>query len=279
MKTKLLNSLYEKYKIKDLQFGEINDKLGDVYEQFCVEILKSKDILDSIKSNSNTASLSLEESIMISILNKSDITDYSTIKTIEADTNIPSLKSGGNPKTDIHATVSFRNGENKTITISCKQSTVTNVALAEFDIDTICEGVGINVQELKGLMLKHQVDASAKNFTKAEKDRLKELLKPKAREFVRWVVTGSKDQNANSVQIPKIVIKFKLSPPQDKNRINILNGDYDFMSFEVITTEEYIDLIMCNSNGSPRKAGFGTGLSWTYATGSKGKKIQFKGKV
>ena len=97
--------------------------------------------------------------------------------------------------------------------------------------------------------------------------------------FVRWVVTGSKDINSNSIQVPKIIVIFKLSHPTDKYNINVGNGDYELKSFIVLSSEEYIDHIMLTDKGKPKSGGFGTGLSWTYATGSKGKKIQFKGKV
>lgn len=42
MKTALLNELYTKYNIANLTFGAIHDKLGDVYEEYCVTILQSK---------------------------------------------------------------------------------------------------------------------------------------------------------------------------------------------------------------------------------------------
>lgn len=39
MTSVLLEELYRKYKISDLTFGTIHDKLGDVYEDFCIAVL------------------------------------------------------------------------------------------------------------------------------------------------------------------------------------------------------------------------------------------------
>ena len=75
---------------------------------------------------------------------------------------------------------------------------------------------------------------------------------------------------------PTILIKFKLKKPKDRYNIKVNDGELSLLSFEVTTVEKYIDTIMYTKNGNERSAGFGTGLSWTYATGSGGYKIQFK---
>lgn len=169
------------------------------------------------------------------------------------------------------------NGNIVILPISCKQSTVPKVALAEFDVDTICREMKITDSRLKALLLKHQVDCSAKNFTTSEKNELVTLMRPIAKDFVRWVLTGSPSTVPNDVCIPTSIIKFKLKKPLDRYNINIDGGDFDYISFEMLTIEECIDGIMYKSNRTIKPGGFGTGLSWTYATGSKGQKMQFKG--
>jgi len=47
-------------------------------------------------------------------------------------------------------------------------------------------------------------------------------------------------------------------------------------SFGSVTVEDYIHSIIYNKKGNVKNGGFGTGLAWTYATGSGGFKIQFK---
>lgn len=274
MKTALLNSLYEKYGIPHLTFGAIHDKLGDVYEEYCVAILNSKQHLSEIQVGKNT---SLESQILRRILACNNLNNFNAIDHINATTQIPHRNTGGNSKTDIIARVYLIDGTTITLTISCKQSTVDKVALAEFDVDTICNEMGITDARLKELLLKHQKDCSAKNFTTSEKNELIRLLAPIRRDFVRWVLTGSPKTDLNDVCIPTSIIKFKLKKPTDRYNIDISNGDFDYLSFEVSTIEECIDKIMYTNNGTLKSGGFNTGLSWTYATGSKGQKIQFKG--
>lgn len=274
MKTVLLDSLYDKYDIGNLEFGKIHDKLGDAYEEYCKTILNTEDYLNNLKVK---ICVSLEEKILFDILRCSKLDDFKVIKKISATTNIPHRNTGGNSKTDIIAYIQLLDGRKITVPISCKQSTVSMVALAEFDVDTICREININDARLKELLLKHQIDCSAKNFTDDEKSEMRELIKPISRSFVRWVLTGSPEENLDDVCIPTVIIKFKLRKPVDKKKININKGDFECLSFSVYTMEEYIDSIMYTKAGKPRRGGFGTGLSWTYATGSKGTKMQFKG--
>ena len=274
MKTPLLESLYHKYNIANLTFGAINDKLGDVYEEYCVTILNSKKYLVDLQSNiHNTSDLE----VLYRILICNNIRNFKAIHSISATNTIPHRSTGGSPKTDIIATVCMIDGVKVTLPISCKQSTVTKVALAEFDVDTICTEMRIIDPRLKELMLKHQSDGSAKNFTSKEKAELTDLIAPIRRNFVRWVLSGSPDADVNDICAPTSIIKFKLKKPKDRYNINISAGDFDYISFDMLTIEECIDSIMYKSNGSFKPGGFKTGLSWTYATGSKGQKIQFKG--
>lgn len=274
MKTTLLNSLYVKYNIAHLTFGAIHDKLGDVYEEYCKTILNTDSYLNNLKIGNID---SLEEKVLYHILTCNNLSNFNCITKLTATTDIPHRSTGGNSKTDIIATVFLSNGDTIILPISCKQSTVPKVALAEFDVDTICREMGITNPRLKELLLKHQTDCSAKNFTNNEKAELTTLMTPINRDFVRWVLTGSPIVNPSDVCIPTSIIKFKLKKPADRYHINIANGDFDYISFEMLTIEECIDKIMYKSNGTLKSGGFNTGLSWTYATGSKGEKMQFKG--
>lgn len=275
MKTYLLQQLYQKYQIADLTFGSIHDKLGDVYEDYCVTLLESKPLLAALKCNNRPTDLDSE--VFCRLLHTYGITDFNSIYSIQATTQVPHRSTGGLPKTDIIATINYVDRTPSILCISCKQSTVAKVALAEFDVDTICREMRINNPRLYQLLLKHQVDCSAKNFSTIEKMELNTLMKPIARDFVRWVLTGSPKKNTLEVCYPTSLIKFELKPPKDRYNICVHNGDFDLISFSTYTIEDYIDCIMYNRNGTIKSGGFGTGLSWTYATGSKGTKIQFKG--
>lgn len=266
MNSNILNSIYHKYNIFNLQFGVIGDKLGDCYEEYLVTILTTTNYIECF--NNNKPNDDVEYDIFKKILECFSIDNTSKIKNIDATSKIQSRITGGMPKTDIIADIIFNDDTSTTLPISVKQSTVKKVAFAEFDVETIVREIGIdknNNQDLIKLLNKHQTDASAKNFTKSEKELLKESLSPYAQKFVQWVVTGS-PKISNDLRIPKCIVKFDI----DKK-------DYNMTSYDIYTIPNYIDFIMLDKKGNPKKGGFGTGLSWTYATGSKGKKIQFKG--
>ena len=272
MKSALLESLYEKYDISNLTFGKIHDKLGDAYEDYCIAILQDKENLNKIKNN--LVDDSLDFNVFKALLAVYGISKFDEIEKITATNVVPHRETHGLSKTDIIATIRYFDKREQKLAISCKQSTVPKVAFAEFDVETICREVGITDEVLKSLLLKHQTDASAKNFTSFEREQLKGGLAPIARKFVRWVITGSIEEHPTNVVYPTSIIKFQLKKPQ-RGIINVANGDFSYQSFKVHTIEEYIDTIML-SKGKIKNGGFGTGLSWTYATGSKGVKIQFK---
>ncbi len=257
MKSFVLDNLYDEYNIKNLSFGILQDKLGDVYEKFVVNTLENKDYIASYRTSKSMKDW--EFNLFSDILNGYNI-NCTNVNKITATDPVPVRMSHGLSKTDVIMTLNERDK----FPISVKQSTAKKVAFAEFDVDTIVKEVGITDPQLIRLLKKHQTDASAKNFTKEEKESLTEKLKPIARNFVRWVITGS-PVVSNDIRIPTMIVKFDIN----KNNNSL-------KSYKVYNIEEYIDSIMYDKHGNVKKGGFGTGLSWTYATGSKGKKIQFK---
>lgn len=274
MTSLLLEELYKKYKIADLTFGTIHDKLGDAYEEFCVTVLSDDMNLQKAKSNIKPENLDYE--VYLSILNCSGISDFTNIKSIKATSKIPHRQTHGLSKTDVIITVTYENGTENQVAMSCKQSYVPKMAFAEFDVETICREVGITNERLKTLMLKHQTDKSAKYFTPAEKAELHKLLEPIRENFVRWVITGSPDKEPTDIVYPTIIVKFKLKKPANRYDIKVSNGDLSLTSFGAVTVEDYIHSIIYDKKGNVKNGGFGTGLAWTYATGSGGFKIQFK---
>lgn len=274
MNTELLNELYEKYNIFNLTYGSIHDKLGDAYEEFCIKILTNVDFLRAYKNGQYIDCVEFD--IFQSIMHKAGFVDASDVNEITATNKVPHRASRGNAKTDIIATFILRSGRTYVLTISSKQSYVSKVAVAEFDVETICNEVGINDDRVRLLMTKFQVAKSAKGLTEMEQDELKERLRPYARKLVRWAITGSPDLNPTDVVFPTLLIKFKVEAPRDRYNIDVANGDLTYVGFNVYGIEEYVDLIMYDRNGNIKDAGFGTGLAWTYASGSGGRKIQFK---
>ena len=261
-RTKRLQDLFDKYDISKLVHGAKEDKMGDAIEDYCVSILNSAEILNKYKNNSIDIN-NTDEFIFYNTMSKIPIDKDKIIK-IFATRDIEHRITGGNPKTDMIVEIHCIDCIVPPIPISIKSSTVSKVAMAEFDVDTIVKEVGIVEDELKALLLKHQTDCSAKNFTTYQKERLYTLLHPYAKKFVRWVLAGSPVETKD-LRYPVLMIKFALTKTDEIKDIKIY------------TIDEYVDSVMLDKNNNIKKGGFGTGLGWTYATGSKGRKIQFKG--
>lgn len=274
MNTPLLDKLYQKYDIENLAYGKVHDKLGDVYEEYCISILSNRDFLAAFQKNEQIDSVEFE--IFKSVLTKAGVNNIAEIVEITATNIVPHRKTHGNAKTDVIATIIYKNGTEVTLPISSKQSYVAKVAVAEFDIDTICDEAGIDNDRVRELMRKFQTAKSAKGLTTEEQAELRDALVPYAKKLIRWAITGSPEENSNNVVFPKLLVKFKISKPKDRFNIKVSNGELNYISHSIYTINEYIDLTIYDKNGNIKRGGFGTGLSWTYASGSGGIKIQFK---
>lgn len=260
-RTTLLEYLFIEYNISKLPFGVKQDKLGDVMEEYCVRLLNCPNMLRKLKYGDLDLS-NTDDYLCSLIIDKTGIDSRNFVK-MSATRDIEHRYTGGNAKTDVILTVKYP-GEILETPISVKQTTAQKVAMAEFDADTIINEVGITDPIVKSLLLKHQIDASAINFTSKEKELLRMHLAPYARPFVRWVLSGT-PYPTDDLKFPQIIVKLQLTKQDEIIDINV----YDI--------EEYVDSVMYDKNGNIKAGGFGTGLSWTYATGSKGRKIQFKG--
>lgn len=251
----LIKQVFEKYEIADLRGGKLFDRLGHLYEEYVQLILNDKDGLDALKQG---CIISQEDKILYKILVKVGLNDFNMIDHISATTDVPRRSTNGNSKTDVIATIHLTNGNKVVLPISCKASTARRVSVAEFSVDTISKEVGISDPVCLRLLRKFQNDGSAKNFSRIERDELTARLSPTKRKFVRWALTGD-SSGLGGESTPLLLIHFKL----DKATLCP-------SSVEVSSVEEEIEKIVS------RRGGFGTGLSWTYATGSKGLRIQFK---
>jgi len=244
----MLNTILSEYIAECRGMGSKTARAGLAYEEFIELIFSDSNIIN--KFNSNEQPDNMGEQIFYQTCAKHNIDHVDTIKIIE----VPKRDSGGPAKTDVCVAI---NG--LFIKISVKQSSSASIAVAEFDVDTIKEEVGITDTTLLQLMNKFQTDASGKNFNVEEREILKSKIAPIKKEFVRWTLTGSPNKHEEDLRIANHTIMFKVDHTTRYAK-----------SFSTYTIEQQIDSI------TSRASGYGTGLSWTYATGTKGYKIQFK---
>ena len=73
--TPTLSRLMSYYNILNLAHGAKEDKLGDVYEDYCVEILSSSDLLDKAKNNDLNLT-NTDEYIFHSVFSKHQFTNF-----------------------------------------------------------------------------------------------------------------------------------------------------------------------------------------------------------
>lgn len=264
--SQLLNQLYLQYGLPNLTtVGQLTDKLGDVYEDFVMKIFENKTIAMSWLPGT------FERQIVDSLLSYLNMTFNDFVDIRSSNQNIPPTINNGMPKTDVYIIFTQACGQSHLIPLSVKQSTVKKVSFAEYSVSDIVSALNIQDQTLIDLLLKHQTDASAKNFTPAEKQQLTTLLAPYVNSLIRWCITLNPNPTFQDICHPEYIIKFDLNHPN-----KFPSSRYCMNAVTVFSIDEYINLIRYSARGILKTSGFGTGLAWTYATGSKGTKIQFK---
>tara|TARA_R100000278_G_scaffold113444_1_gene91587 strand:- start:2582 stop:3343 length:762 start_codon:yes stop_codon:yes gene_type:complete len=245
-----LESLYSKYNIDNLPYGKQSDALGDLYEEYVKYVFSNDDIVKKFNSKSLIGIWGRQEDLFFSVCEEYNIEHVSSIEII----SVPPRDTRGAPKTDVCVRIN-----DKIVKISIKQSHAKAIAVAEFDVGTISREVGITDTQLISLMEKFQRDGSGKNFEVSEKHELTERMQNFKDDFVRWAISGTREVNSDDLRAANHTIMFMI----DKNTKRLKD-------FSTYTIEKQISKITSKSSG------YGTGLSWTYATGSKGKKIQLK---
>ncbi len=161
-RTDTLSRIMADYGLNYLSHGAREDKLGDAFEDYTVEVLGSNVLLETAKRG-QLNSRNTDEFIFGEVYDR--MLDYSSqILSVEASKNIEHRFTGGNPKTDVIVDIETSEGK-MSLPISVKQTTADKVAMAEFDVNTIVREIHITDHRLIYLLEKHQRDASAKNFT------------------------------------------------------------------------------------------------------------------
>lgn len=263
MRTEILTELYDEFEIDNLpleQHGRTSDRLGKLYERYILEIFKD---FKTMIFYSDPILYPQEAKIVNDILEAlniylEDISDVSS-----GDDGLGRTIAGGLPKTDAYIIIHLYDGTKKLVPLNIKHSSKSKVSIAEYDVESICEGVGIPDGELKELIRKHQNDQSAKFFTSEERQRLIELLDSYKERFVRWCITLNAEKSEGNILHPDLIIRFK-----------VIGREYQGVSIRNI--DDYVN-DRIKEGSRKRRPGFGTGLNWTYASGSKSKKMQFKG--
>lgn len=179
---------------------------------------------------------------------------------ITATTKIPSLPSGGNPKTDVAATFTFTNGETIQPTFSLKNTSRRSVSVHEYAADTFADVLDPTNTELRRLLNVFQTCGNKRDMNPDDIEALTMVLKPYLNKLNHWVFAGEGAQGTSSIQIADYLVTH----------------DKETDTFAIHTVEDYCNKLTREIDGSKW---FGTIFSWTYPSKKRGKKIRLKAPI
>ena len=179
---------------------------------------------------------------------------------IETTTDIPALPSGGNPKTDIAATIELSDGEIIEAAFSLKNTSHSSVSVHEYSADVFADVLDPSNAELRRLLNAFQTAGNKRDMEPEDIQALTDELSPYLKKLNRWVFAGEGASGVDPLQIADYIVV------RDKN-----TG-----KFSIHTVDEYITKQEAEINGSKW---FGTIFSWTYPSKKRGKKIQLKAHI
>lgn len=249
MDSGLEKRLYEKYNIDNLSPGSKTAKLGHLYEEYVKIIFSTNEYIDNF--NQGCQPSTVEEEVIQAVCKEFNIEFIASVDFLE----VPSTDAGGPAKTDLCILIN----ENIYIKSTIKQSHCKRVSISEYDVATIAQAVSIKDQRVISLMEKFQRCGSGKLFSESEKEELTLGIQPYKRDLIRWAFSGDVS-NSHDLRVANFSINFKVN--KETKRME---------HFVAHSIDSLVNKTIEEGNG------FDTGLSWTHASGTRGKKIQYKG--
>lgn len=192
------------------------------------------------------------------LLNKCGLGEEDKIKRVSATTDIPKLPSGGSPKTDVSVNV-LTDKANFTYNLSCKRVTGKFVSIHQYSYEDFISALNIQEEPLKLALVafqKHGGLNALKMHDPMALDTLESFIHLYNAELVKWAFFGIGGEGMD-IQIADYLVT--------------LNETTN--SFSIHSRDQYIQKQL------QVKGQFNTPFKWTYASKSKGKSIQLKGKV
>lgn len=234
--------------------GRIWDFNGRVFERDIAQILSNNDFLLAWKNNSENTDFAYDVFKKILQCLKIDVLRVSTISATSERSEIGLLPSGGSPKTDVFAVVTYLDGKQEEYTFSCKRSTKKVVSAHQYSADAFADVLDSNNERLRFLLNLFQYHGNQINLSEEERKELTAQLSDKLTTLCKWVV-GGHGGAGSSRQLANYIVTFQVST----------------QTFSVHTVDQYVELLLKNF-----KQAFGTPFYWTYASGTRGKSIQLK---
>lgn len=243
--------------LQTLEKGSHHDLQGRKLEDLFSSILSDKNNIG--RYNGSTTDTGFMYDVFSLVLNKLAIPS-GKVKSITTTTDIPKLPSGGNPKTDVAATVEFVNGDSSVFTFSLKNTARSSVSVHEYSADVFADVLDSSNAELRRLLNVFQSIGNKRDMRQEDIQALTNTLSPYREALNRWVFSGIGPKNIKPIQIADYIVV------RDKNT----------SIFSIHTIDEYCTKQEAEADKSKW---FGTIFSWTYPSKKRGKRIQLKARV
>ncbi|WP_034450148.1 MspI family type II restriction endonuclease [Butyrivibrio sp. AE2032] len=239
-----------------MENGQAKAKMGLHFETKLVDCLNNVQNMERWNHTSNTK-VGYLYSLYCNVMNKFGVRPQELLS-VSATSDIPKLPSGGNPKTDVLATIETTNGSYD-FTISCKRSTADIVTIHEYTAYSFSKILNPDDAELLDLLIEFQTVGGVNSMTKESSDRLSEKMKVYSDSLCEWALAGVGGEGDPKIQWATHIITVN----EEKNE------------YSISTIDEYLSRI----KKSGIKGQFETPFQWTYPSGGKGKRIQLKMKM
>lgn len=241
--------------LENLSLGKRSNILGDETEERIMRTLNNEaniELWNGINSkNQFIPSVDYELFQEILITYGIDNSDESIVA-LYATTDIPLLKGGGQPKTDVHCEVTT-NKNTYNINISVKQTSAKKVTIHEGFVEDLLEVINIEESSKLGVALLNLQKCGGKVKLKNEYPECHDTLEMELQKYndalIKYFFFGIGGKQ-KGIQIANMIVYNK--------------------TFKAMTVNELIKE-MSNYPGQ-----FGTPFSFTYPSGNRGKKIQVK---
>ena len=186
-----------------------------------------------------------------------------SIVKIEATTNIPKLKGGGYPKTDVSFSITFENSNIQTHNITIKKTARKRVSIHEGDVADLIKALSLDPDN----QLAHALSAFQKYGSKSKLEESTESY---------LIAVLDKELPQYNVELVKFAL-FGVNSPRITDKLQIadcillLSNSTD-SSFWL--RDEYMNYYL---ESFESKGQFGTPFQWTYPSKKRGTRFQLKG--
>ena len=239
-----------------MSIGSKNDMEGRSFEQLFATIMGTADNLRRFNGDDKVG---YRFEVFEEVFRKLGVCPRD-VTVVAASTDIPKLPSGGNPKTDVAATLAYGDMSTRLVTFSLKNSSRNVVSVHEYSADDFADVLDKNNPKLRKLLRAFQAVGSARDMMPEDRKSLTDELAPYREKLDLWVFGGLGARGVTEIQCAQYLVVH------DKN-----SGE-----MRISGLEEYCASIEASNDSS---SGFGTVFQWTYPSKQRGQKIQLKSRI